>query len=96
MAEKHKDYASTYDQIREGKIRTMKDVLLESSGFGPFAKCADVFTDDELVKSFDFFNQHGEKEDDDVADNGMWCDFLEESKSFLSKKSYKLLRACNE
>jgi hypothetical protein len=86
------DYESTYDQIREGKIITMKNIFRKLSGF---EKCSDAFTDDELVKSFDFFNRHAEKKDDDIADNGMWVDFLEVSKDFLSKKSHKFLWNCN-
>lgn len=89
----NEEYASTYDQIYEGKVEIAKNLFREL-GIG-FAECANVFTEDELVKTFDFFNKHSEKDDDDIADNAMWVDFLEESANFLSKKSHKFLNECN-
>lgn len=84
-------YVSTYDQIREGKISTMKNIFCSLNGF---EKCASAFAEEELVKTFDFFSQHAEKEDTETADIGMWQDFFEASENFLAKKSYKILQKC--
>ena len=86
---KSKKYVSIYDQIRNGKVTVAKMLFLEL-GIS-FEKCANSFTEEELAKTFDFFNKRAVKGDDDAADIGMWIDFLEESANFLSKKSHELL-----
>lgn len=87
-----KHIKTTYEQIRNGKIVAMKQIFIDLGE--KFALYADSLTNEELVKTHDFFDKHSEKADNEAGSEGLWTDYFEvvSSGAILSKKTLKKLR----
>lgn len=88
-------YITTYEQIRPVKISAMKEIF---NSMDEFKIYAETLTDNELVKSFDFFNNRSDIEDDEDLDVYLWWDYLEliKEKGFLSRETKRKLKAGGE
>ena len=93
IGEKH--IKTTYEQIRNGKIAAMKQIFINlGEEFAPYADC---LTNEEFIRTHDFFNKHSEKTDDEAGNEGLWTDYFEtvSSGAILSKKTLEKLREKN-
>lgn len=92
---KGKNKKNTFMQIRKWKIRAMKDIFRNPELGKEINVYSDLLSEEELFKSFDFFNSACKEKDLESDDVCVWTDYFEkswdeilsiETKSKLSKK----------
>ena len=86
---KHYSHISVYEEIRDGKIKTTKKIF---RGLGEdFAPYADYLTDEELIKSFDYFNILFGRDDDNGTEIEIMLGYIEDIASEFPIKTLRIL-----
>jgi hypothetical protein len=67
-----------YQMLAEAKIAAMKNIFATVGS--EFDQLAEILSDDELAKSFDYFSKRCLSTDDDEDDVALWIGYLEFAK----------------
>lgn len=70
---------NTFLKIRKWKIKAMKDIFMEPELGKEINRYSYLLSEEELIKSFDFFNSVCEEKDSEDVDVGTWSAYFEEA-----------------